>query len=66
MYSLKIKIEIPEIFGKIDLSKIDSNTRPKGMTQQQIKRAIKLRDKLDSGWGWSFRQLVKNHKRHKK
>jgi hypothetical protein len=65
MFSLKVKIEMPEIFGKIDLSKIDSSTRPKGITQQQIKRSIQLRDKLDSGWGWTFRQLVKNFKRNK-
>jgi hypothetical protein len=57
---------MPEVLGKLDLSHIDSSTRPKGITQRQIKRSIELRDKLDSGWGWTFRQLVKNHKKHKK
>lgn len=60
--SLKIKIEGPEVFGKIDLSKINS-TRPKGQTKRQIDRAKVLRDRLDSGWGWSFRYMVKNYKR---
>lgn len=66
MFSLKVKIEMPEVLGKLDLSKINSSTRPRGMTQQQIKRAVELRDRLDSGWGWTFRQLAKNHKRHNK
>ncbi len=61
--SLKIKIEGPEVLGKIDLSKIDSSTRPRGLSMQQMRRATMLRDKLDSGWGWAVRQMSKNYKR---
>jgi len=61
--SLKIKIEGPEVLGKVDLSKIDTSTRPKGLRRRQSDKAIVLRDRLDSGWGWTCRQLVKNYKR---
>jgi hypothetical protein len=61
--SLKYKIEGPEVLGKVDLSNIDSSTRPKGLTKRKSDKAIVLRDRLDSGWGWSFRYMVKNYKR---
>jgi hypothetical protein len=63
--SLKIKIEGPEVLGRVDLSNIDSSTKPKGLTKRQSDKAIVLRERLDSGWGWSFRQLVKNYNRSK-
>ena len=56
--SLKIKLQVPEVLGKIDLSKIDTTRKLK-----RINKAMALRDKLDSGWGWTFRQIVKNYKR---
>lgn len=64
--SLKIKIDGPEILGNIDLSKIDFSTRPKGFSKRQINRFTTLRDKLDSGWGWTFRQMTKNFKKSKR
>lgn len=60
--SLKIRIEGPEVLGKMDLSNIDSSTRPKCLPKQKLNRYTILRDRLDSGWGWSFKQLIKNYK----
>lgn len=61
--SLKTIISGPQILDKIDLSKVDSSTRPKGLNKTQIKRSIILRDKLDSGWGWTIIQMNKNFKK---
>jgi hypothetical protein len=63
--SLKVTIEGPQILGKIDLSKIDSSVRPKCLPKRKLNRHIALRDRLDSGWGWTFKQLVSNFKNPK-
>lgn len=60
--SLKIRIDGPEVLGKIDLSKVDSSTKPKLFPKRKLNKYAALRDRLDSGWGWSFNQLVKNYK----
>ena len=75
--SLLTKIEGPVIVGKIDLSKIDSSTRPKDskvkIVNKKHRRTVKkpfrknyiqkIRERIDSGWSWSFGQIQKNHKR---
>lgn len=58
---LKHVIEGPIVLGKIDLSKVDSSTRPKSLPLKKVNRFIQLRDRLDSGWGWSFNQLKRNY-----
>jgi hypothetical protein len=63
--SLKIKIDGPEVLGKIDLSKVDSSVRPKCLPNRKLNKYIQLRDRLDSGWGWTFKQLVSNFKNPK-
>lgn len=60
--SLKIKINEPEVLGKIDLSKVDSSTKPKILPKRKLNRCAALRDRLDSGLGWSFNLLIKNYK----
>lgn len=63
---LKHIIEGPKVLGKIDLSKVDSSTRPKGISLKVMNRNTQLRDRLDSGWGWSFKQMKNNYKRKPK
>lgn len=66
--SLLVKIEGPVIVGKIDISKIDSNTRPKGMNKNKLKKIEKLcelRERIDSGWSWSLGTVIKNYKNKK-
>ena len=65
--SLLQKIEFPIILGKIDISKIDSSTRPIGISKTKL---IKLKNKMerirsfrDSGWAESFIQMKKNQKK---
>jgi hypothetical protein len=63
--SLKVTIEGPQILGKIDLSKVDSSVRTKCLPKRKMNMYTTLRDRLDSGWGWTFKQLVSNFKNPK-
>jgi len=60
------KLDGPVIVCKIDISKIDSSTRPIKPVKENKKRYDDLpisRDELDSGWGISFKMVKRNFKR---
>ena len=59
----RVKILGPKVIGKIDLSKIDSSTRPKKPKKGMWPTLPKCREDLDSGWGIAFRMVQRNFKK---
>ena len=55
--SLLKKIEYPNILGKIDLSMIQNDTRPKGLTKKQLK---KLKNSTINFAAWYLKTNILN------
>lgn len=51
------------VVSKIDISTIDSSTKPIKPKKKRYDKLPETRDELDSGWGISFRMIKRNFKK---